>query len=154
MLPDYYSILAIRPDASQEQIRTAYRRLAKRHHPDVGGQSVDFHAVQEAYDALSDPARRRAYDAGRRKSRPPSVRVEAVKSPIEQFRRFPEPSEPPEPLNPPEPLIPSEPLRPPRYAARGFPGSLDDFDRLFREFDEFFERLEAQFLRPSWGRNE
>ena len=66
MLPDYYSILAIRPDASLEEVRAAYRRQAKRRHPDVGGESVAFRAVQEAYNALADPARRRDYDAQRR----------------------------------------------------------------------------------------
>jgi len=45
MLPDYYSILSVRPDASPEEIRAAYRRLAKRLHPDVGGESVTFHAA-------------------------------------------------------------------------------------------------------------
>ena len=149
MLPDYYSILSVRPDASPEEIRAAYRRLAKRLHPDVGGESVTFHAVQEAYDALSDPARRRAYDAQRRRElrSPRPVRVMPREEPLGDSN--PESA---------EPLIPSELLRPRRAAVpgvnNGFSGSLDDFDRLFREFDEFFERLEVQFLRPSWGRNE
>ena len=144
MLPDYYSILAIRPDASPEEIRAAYRRLAKRHHPDVGGESIAFRAVQEAYDALGDPARRRAYDALRREHR--SSHPVRVKPHVEPMGY----SDP----QPPEPLIPAEPLRSRRSSPSGFSGSLDDLDRLFREFDEFFDRLEAQFLRPSWGRNE
>ena len=147
MLPDYYSILAIRPDASAEEVRAAYRRLAKRHHPDVGGEALAFHAIQEAYGALVDPARRRDYDAQRRQPRlTRSVRVEPV--------GYPDAA----PAESPEPLIPSEPLRPLRSTAPrtapGFAASLDDLDRLFREFDEFFDNLEAQFLRPSWGRNE
>ena len=145
MLPDYYSILAVRPDASPEEIRAAYRRLAKRLHPDVGGESVTFHAVQEAYDALSDPAGRRAYDAQRSRElrSPRPVRVMSREEPM----GYSNPKSP-------EPLIPSEPLLPRRAAVPRVSGSLDDFDRLFREFDEFFERLEVQFLRPSWGRNE
>ena len=140
MLPDYYSILAVRPDASPEEIRIAYRRLAKRHHPDVGGEFVAFHAVREAYNALVDPARRRDYDAQRREPRSTHVvRVEPM--------GYPDP-------DPPELLIPSEPLRARRPTTLGFSGSLDDFDRMFREFDEFFDRLEVQFLRPSWGRND
>lgn len=143
MLPDYYSILAIRPDASPEEVRAAYRRLAKRHHPDVGGEAIAFHAVQEAYNTLADPARRREYDTQRREPR--SSRRVHVKPHVEPMG-FPD--------SQPEPLIPPEPLRPRRSATPGFASSLDDFDRLFREFDEFFDRLEGQFLRPSWGRNE
>jgi curved DNA-binding protein CbpA len=149
MLPDYYSILAVRPNASPEEIRAAYRRRAKQHHPDVGGDSVTFRAVQEAYDALSDPARRRDYDARRLETRP--TRNVRVKSRVEPLRHTD--PEIPGPLRQPEPLIPSEALRP-RRSAPGFSGSLDDLDRLFREFDEFFDRLEVQFRRPSWGRNE
>ncbi len=57
------------------------------------------------------------------------------------------------PPMPPESLIPSEPVRP-RQTAASRVGSLDDVDRLFQEFDEFFDRLEEQFLQPSWGRND
>ncbi len=140
MFPNYYSILAIRSDASPGEIRAAYRCLAKLHHPDVAGVPANFHAVQEAYDALSDPASRRAYDA--RGGKPRGARSIHV---------VPTPAHSPES---PEPLIPSQPLRAPRSTVPG-PGSpLVDFERLFQEFDEFFDRLERQFLRPSWGRNE
>ena len=57
------------------------------------------------------------------------------------------------PPKPPESLIPPESARPARFAASRV-GSLDDLDRLFQEFDEFFDRLEEQFLQPSWGRND
>jgi len=146
MLPDYYAILGIRSDASPEEVRTAYRRLARQHHPDVGGESAAFHSLQEAYDALSDPARRRAYDASL-KPRALAVRI-----------RMPAHPAAPEPLRAPEPLIPS-PSQPPRpmWSAATPIGTLDDFERLFREFDEFFDRLEEQLLRPrrpSWRRND
>lgn len=140
MFTDYYSILAVSPDASPSEIRAAYRRLAQIHHPDVGGTPANFHAVQEAYDALSDPTRRRAYDAWRGELRV-ARSTHVAPTPAHSAES-------------PEPLIPSEPLRPPRSTVPG-PGSpLVDFERLFQEFDEFFDRLERQFLRPSWGRND
>jgi curved DNA-binding protein CbpA len=138
MLPDYYAILGIRSDASPDEVRASYRRLARRHHPDVGGESSAFQALQEAYEELSDPARRRAYDASLR-SHTTAVRV-----------RMPARSSA---SNDPEPLIPDYPLRA-AWSSGAQLGSMDDFNRLFREFDEFFERLEQQFLRPSWRRND
>lgn len=140
MLPDYYSILAVRSDASPGEIRAAYRCLAKLHHPDVGGARGDFQAVQEAHDVLSDLVRRCAYDAQRAKARD-ARSIRAVPTPAHSDEN-------------PEPLIPSQPLRVPRSTVLGPGNPLVDFERLFREFDEFFERLERQFLRPSWGRNE
>lgn len=67
--PDPYKALAITPDATPEQIRTAYRLLARRYHPDTAGNqgraAVDgmFQQVTEAYKLLSDPDQRRRYDA-------------------------------------------------------------------------------------------
>ena len=136
MLPNYYVILRIRPDAAPEEVRTAYRRLAKQNHPDAGGSSEAFQTVQEAYEVLSDAVSRRRYDAARRSRMPRAVAVE--------------------PLTRPEPLIPPEALRPVRPSSLHAHASspLEDFDRFFREFDEFFERLEEQFVVPYWGRNE
>lgn len=63
MAKNYYLILGINPDATPEQIKSAYRQQVKKLHPDYYGQdSGPFRAVQEAYDVLSDPARRQAYD--------------------------------------------------------------------------------------------
>lgn len=62
---DLYLVLGIPRDASGTAIRTAYRRLAKEHHPDRVGtsRSERFRHVSEAYSVLSDPDRRRRYDA-------------------------------------------------------------------------------------------
>jgi molecular chaperone DnaJ len=61
---DYYLILGIASNASQAEIKDAYRRLAKTYHPDhYKGNSRPFQDIQEAYDVLSDPDRRRANDA-------------------------------------------------------------------------------------------
>ncbi|CAN0914108.1 Chaperone protein DnaJ [Linum grandiflorum] len=69
----YYSVLGIRKDASSSDIRSAYRRLAMRWHPDKwtrnpGAVAADakrrFQQIQEAYSVLSDPGKRSMYDAG------------------------------------------------------------------------------------------
>ena len=60
---NYYEVLCVDSDATLEQIKSAYREQAKRYHPDRYGEDCKpFLAVQEAYEVLSDPARRRAYD--------------------------------------------------------------------------------------------
>ncbi len=62
---DYYELLGISRDASTEQLRTAYRKLARRYHPDVNkaaDAATQFAQVQEAYDVLNDPEKRKAYD--------------------------------------------------------------------------------------------
>lgn len=61
---DHYEALGIGRDAGQAQVRAAYRSLARRHHPDAGGDPAAFRRVAEAYAVLSDPARREAYDLG------------------------------------------------------------------------------------------
>jgi curved DNA-binding protein len=62
---DYYETLGVSPQASAEEIKRAYRKLARRYHPDVSkeaGAEERFKAVNEAYEALKDPNRRSAYD--------------------------------------------------------------------------------------------
>jgi curved DNA-binding protein CbpA len=67
MAKDLYSVLEIAPQASDREIRAAYRTLAKKLHPDAGeGSSAEkFRAIQDAYEVLSDPEKRRAYDKAR-----------------------------------------------------------------------------------------
>src|ERR1700738_5472314 len=63
MRKNYYLILRLSPDASTDHIQSAYRRRALELHPDLSGYGSDqFLELQEAYDVLSDPARREIYD--------------------------------------------------------------------------------------------
>ncbi|AEH10836.1 MULTISPECIES: J domain-containing protein [Protofrankia] len=57
-----YDVLGVPPAASQEQIVAAYRRAARRTHPDAGGSEQAFERVSRAYEVLGDPERRRDYD--------------------------------------------------------------------------------------------
>lgn len=65
MPPDYYQLLGVSRDCSQLEIKRAYRRLARRYHPDVcreEGAEERFKEISQAYAVLSDPERRRRYD--------------------------------------------------------------------------------------------
>ena len=62
---DYYQILGVSKDASQDDVKRAYRKLARKYHPDVSKEAdaeVRFKEVGEAYEVLKDPEKRSAYD--------------------------------------------------------------------------------------------
>jgi molecular chaperone DnaJ len=63
--PDYYEVLGVDRKASQEDIRKAYRKLARQYHPDTNkdpGAEERFKRISEAHDVLSDPEKRKQYD--------------------------------------------------------------------------------------------
>ncbi|MGV6826440.1 MAG: DnaJ C-terminal domain-containing protein [bacterium] len=62
---DYYQIMGVARDASQQEIKRAYRKLARKYHPDVSKEAdaeIKFKEVGEAYEVLKDPEKRAAYD--------------------------------------------------------------------------------------------
>jgi DnaJ-class molecular chaperone len=63
----HYELLGVSSDASESEIKAAYRRLARKFHPDSGqpGDVERFREIQRAYETLSDPEQRRSYDRSR-----------------------------------------------------------------------------------------
>ena len=59
---NYYDVLGVSRDASQDEIKRAFRKLAAKYHPDAGGDEEKFKEVSEAYTTLSDEAKRKEYD--------------------------------------------------------------------------------------------
>jgi molecular chaperone DnaJ len=66
--PDYYKILGVGKNASDEEIKKAYRKLARQYHPDrnPGDKKAEerFKEISQAHDVLSDPDKRKSYDRG------------------------------------------------------------------------------------------
>ena len=61
-MTDHYATLGVERNATQDEIKRAFRRLASQHHPDKGGDTKKFQEIQAAYDTLGDEAKRQAYD--------------------------------------------------------------------------------------------
>lgn len=62
MPKDYYHILGIERNASQEEIKKAFRKLAHEYHPDKGGDEAKFKEINEAYQVIGNPEKRKQYD--------------------------------------------------------------------------------------------
>lgn len=59
---NYYETLGVSKNATPDEIKRAFRKLASQHHPDKGGDTRRFQEIQQAYDVLSDPQKRQQYD--------------------------------------------------------------------------------------------
>jgi curved DNA-binding protein CbpA len=131
---NFYAVLGISKDANDETIRSAYRILARRYHPDRGaGSSAEkFRQVNEAYQTLIDPGTRQSYDLSLQRAQPQApIRIEPMVArsglfPQEDagvFGRFADPS-----------------------ASSLFRGS-SRFDEFF---DRWFDSLDDLFVDPEW----
>ena len=120
---DYYATLGISTDADEQTIKTAFRRLARVHHPDVAvekqGATERFKEINEAYTVLSDPAKRRTYDlfrtryeryqTGYREPRPQAARTSSGSTPPGASRPSARPSTPPPGASRPSPASSTPP---------------------------------------------
>jgi curved DNA-binding protein CbpA len=103
-MTDWYEVLQINPKAEQEVVRAAYRVLARKYHPDHGGDPKRMMALNDAWDVLGDPERRAAYDATRAAAPRPqtgswpaaatSVRPEAAAPAVDPSHAGPPPGRP------------------------------------------------------------
>jgi DnaJ-class molecular chaperone len=80
---DYYSTLGLKRGASEEEIKKAYRKLAMQHHPDRGGDQNKFKEISTAYEALSDPEKKRIIDLGGDPNAQPGMGFGQGSSPFE-----------------------------------------------------------------------
>ena len=132
MAKSYFAILGISPNATGDEIRSAYRRLAKEFHPDhYGGSSARFRDIQEAYSVLGNSRRRSEYEQNIRKVPP--------KEPL-RTTSYPEP----------EPLIPEE-----SPVDIGDVSPVRSFQSFTPSFDEIFDWLWSNFsnlAQPKSGR--
>lgn len=89
---DYYSVLGVEPGAGEGEIKNAYRRLARKFHPDVSkeaGAEEKFKSVNEAYEVLRDKEKRAAYDQLRTRGYRPGEEFRPPPDFGEQFRHGP-----------------------------------------------------------------
>lgn len=122
MAKSYFAILGISPNASVDEIRSAYRRLAKEYHPDhYTGSSARFRDIQEAYSVLGNNRRRRRYEQRIRKVPPQTVLK-------------------PTAYAGPEPLIPEQ-----GPVDLGEVSPVRSFQSLTPSFDEIFDWLWSNF---------
>lgn len=127
MAKNFYLILGISRTATEDDIRAAYRRLAKEYHPDhYSGTLGTFLDIQEAYEVLGDPHKRMAYD-----------RQHKTREPLAQggYSKYVD-----EPYSGPEPLIPEE--RPVRLDDISMVRSFQTFTPTF---DEIYDWLWSNF---------
>jgi molecular chaperone DnaJ len=61
-MEDFYSVLGVEQNATQDEIKKSYKKLAVKHHPDKGGDEETFKKISEAYDTLGDETKRQQYD--------------------------------------------------------------------------------------------
>ena len=65
-MENFYEVLGVTENATQDEIKKAYRKKAVEHHPDKGGSEDEFKKISQAYDTIGDENKRREYDNVRR----------------------------------------------------------------------------------------
>ena len=65
-MKNYYDMLGVSENASDREVKQAFKKLAKQHHPDRGGYTIKFKEANEAYDTLKNPSKRQEYDTIRK----------------------------------------------------------------------------------------
>ncbi len=90
---DPYRVLQVTPDAEPEVIQAAYRALARKHHPDVGGSELQMAMLNAAWETLRDENERARYDMQRRNS----IEATALASQSDPVARTPSPAPAPKP---------------------------------------------------------
>ncbi len=80
-MPDLYEVLQVHPRAEPEVLRAAYRVLARKYHPDHGGDARRMITLNDAWDVLGDPVRRAAYDSSRAPVRPSGPEHQSAPAP-------------------------------------------------------------------------
>ena len=65
-MKNYYDMLGVSENASDREVKQAFKKLAKQHHPDRGGDTIKFKEANEAYDTLKNPSKRQEYDTIRK----------------------------------------------------------------------------------------
>ncbi|PWN28552.1 ChaC-domain-containing protein, partial [Jaminaea rosea] len=140
---DYYELLQVEVDASADDIKRSYRKLALKHHPDKNPDRIDeatkyFHKLQEAFDILSDEQERAWYDNNRQRYLNGEFDDDGLDE--EAFQSFKEGKEAPKPAGS------SSPGLTPRHLMRFFDPSLaedttDSDSSFFATYRRLFERL-------------
>jgi molecular chaperone DnaJ len=86
---DPYQVFGIQSTAHDREIKEAYRKLARMHHPDVGGEPEEFKKIQDAYLMIGDPVKRAVFDLERRRSSVSDARKEAIEITCEYLDSIP-----------------------------------------------------------------
>ncbi|MBP1750348.1 MAG: hypothetical protein H6Q52_2887 [Deltaproteobacteria bacterium] len=130
MAKSYFAILGVGSNASPDEIRTAYRRLAKEYHPDrFTGGNEPFLQIQEAYSVLADASKRNSYERSLGESVPQKAKAH-------------------EPWSVPEPLIPRA-----QPADMGNISPVRSFESFTPSFDEIFDWLWSNFSSLDWTKS-
>jgi curved DNA-binding protein CbpA len=144
-IPDPYKVLQVDPEAEDEVIEAAYRRLAKKYHPDVspGPDAQDrMVRINQAWELLRDPTRRAAVDRARSRSANAAARVAAAEGRARAASHAAAQANPRAGHRPASGHAASSPGGPGRNGQWGFPGVADPGDADFR--------ARPQYVSPNW----